>query len=93
VKEFLKEQRLLLEFKTITVKSLWHLLSNEEIKGMGPGILVNYKVDLWTVFERATLSNAERLNMMNLENKEVKTVSFESLTAAFYQYKKQQAHE
>lgn len=93
VKEFLKEQRLLLEFKTITVKSLWHLLSNEEIKGMGPGILVNYKVDLWTVFERATLSNAERLNMMDLENKEVKTVSFESLTAAFYQYKKQQAHE
>ncbi|WP_259065002.1 ABC transporter ATP-binding protein [Mucilaginibacter sp. X4EP1] len=93
VKEFLKEQRLLLEFKTITVKSLWHLLSNEEIKGMGPGILVDYKVDLWTVLERATFFNAERLNMMNLENKEMKTVSFESLTAAFYQYKKQQAHE
>ncbi|ASU32055.1 ABC transporter ATP-binding protein [Mucilaginibacter xinganensis] len=93
VKEFLKEQRLLLEFKTITVKSLWHLLSNEEIKGQGPGILVNYKDDLWAVLERATFFNAERLNMMNLENKEMKTVSFENLTAAFYQYKKQQAHE
>lgn len=93
VKEFLKEQRLLLEFKTITVKSLWHLLSNEKIKGMGPGILANYKTDLWTVLERATFFNAERVNMMNLENKEMKTVSFESLTSAFYQYKKQQAHE
>jgi osmoprotectant transport system ATP-binding protein len=93
VKEFLKEQRLLLEFKTITVKSLWHLLSNEEIKGLGPGILANYKDDLWTVLERSTFFNAERLNMMNLENKEMKTVSFETLMAAFYQYKKQQAHE
>lgn len=93
VKEFLKEQRLLLEFKTITVKSLWHLLSNEEIKGQGPGMLANYKTDLWTVLERATFSNAKRLHMMSVENKEVKTVSFESLMSAFYQYKKQQAHE
>ncbi|MDB5086425.1 MAG: osmoprotectant transport system ATP-binding protein [Mucilaginibacter sp.] len=93
VKEFLKEQRLLLEFKTSTVKSLWHLLSNEEIKGLGPGILVNYKDDLWTVLERSTFFNAERLNMMNLENKEMKTVSFESLMSAFYQYQKGDSHE
>ncbi|TWI99480.1 osmoprotectant transport system ATP-binding protein [Mucilaginibacter frigoritolerans] len=93
VKEFLKEQRLLLKFKTITVKSLWHLLSNEEIKGLGPGILVNDKDDLWTVLERSTFFNAERLNMMNLENKEMKTVSFESLMSAFYQYQKGDSHE
>ncbi|MEP6613669.1 MAG: ABC transporter ATP-binding protein [Mucilaginibacter sp.] len=93
VKEFLKEQRLLLEFKTITVKSIWHLLSNEEKTEPGTGILSNYKDDLWRVLERATFSNAKRLHMMNLENKEVKTVTFETLTAAFYQYKKQQAHE
>ncbi|MDR3696948.1 ATP-binding cassette domain-containing protein [Mucilaginibacter sp.] len=93
VKEFLKEQRLLLEFKTITVKSLWHLLSNEEIKGRRPGILVDYKADLWTVLERATFFNAERLNMANLETKEIKTVSFETLMSAFYQYQKGHSHE
>ncbi|MBB3054502.1 ABC transporter ATP-binding protein [Mucilaginibacter gotjawali] len=93
VKEFLKEQRLLLEFKTITVKSLWHLLSDEEIKGQQPGILVNYTTDLWTVFERAAFFNAERLNMANLENKEMKTVSFETLMSAFYQYQKGHSRE
>jgi len=93
VKEFLKEQRLLLEFKTITVKSIWHLLSNEKKTEPGPGILANYKDDLWRILERATFSNVARVHMMNLENKEVKTVTFETLTAAFYQYKKQQAHE
>ena len=93
VKEFLKEQRLLLEFKTITVKSIWHLLSNEKKTEPGPGILANYKDDLWRILERATFGNVARVHMMNLENKEVKTVTFETLTAAFYQYKKQQTHE
>jgi len=93
VKEFLKEQRLLLEFKTITVKSIWHLLSNEKKTEPGPGILANYKDDLWKILERATFGNVARVHMMNLENKEVKTVTFETLTAAFYQYKKQQTHE
>ncbi len=93
VKEFLKEQKLLLEFKTVTVKSIWHLLSNEEKTEPGPGILANYKDDLWRILERATFGNVARVHMMNLENKEVKTVTFETLTAAFYQYKKQQTHE
>ncbi|SEO58751.1 osmoprotectant transport system ATP-binding protein [Mucilaginibacter gossypiicola] len=94
VKDFLKEQRLLLEFKTITVRSLWHLLpSDEEIKEVGSGILVNNKDNLWAVLERATFLKPKRLNMVDLENKEAKTVSFESLMAAFYQYKNHQAHE
>jgi len=92
VKDFLKEQGLQLEFKTITIKSLWHLLSNEEIAGTGPGLLLNYNTDLWTVFERFKVVNAipARLNMMNLENKEMKTVSFETLMSAFYQFQQQQ---
>ncbi|HEX8023861.1 ABC transporter ATP-binding protein [Mucilaginibacter sp.] len=93
VKDFLKEQRLLLELKTITLRSLWHLLSNEEIKGVEPGILVNNKDNLWAVLERTTFFNAERLNIMDLENKELKTVSFESLMSAFYQYQKRDRNE
>jgi osmoprotectant transport system ATP-binding protein len=89
VKDFLKEQRLLLELKTITVRSLWHLLpSNEEIKEVGPGILVNNKDDLWAVLERTTFLKPKRLHILDLENKETKTISFESLMSAFYQYQK-----
>jgi osmoprotectant transport system ATP-binding protein len=94
VKEFLKEQRLLLELKTITVRSLWNLLpSNEEIKEVGPGILVNNKDDLWAVLERTTFLKPKRLHILDLENKETKTISFESLMSAFYQYQKRNSHE
>jgi osmoprotectant transport system ATP-binding protein len=94
VKEFLKEQRLLLELKTITVGSLWHLLpSNEEIKEVGSGILVNNKDDLWAVLERTTFLKPKRLHILDLENKETKTISFESLMSAFYQYQKRNSHE
>jgi osmoprotectant transport system ATP-binding protein len=94
VKDFLKEQRLLLELKTITVRSLWNLLpSNEEIKEVGPGILVNNKDDLWAVLERTTFLKPKRLHILDLENKETKTISFESLMSAFYQYQKRNSHE
>lgn len=94
VKEFLKEQRLLLGFKTITVRSLWHLLpSDEEIKEVGPGILVSDKDNLWAVLERATFLKPKRLHVLDLENKEAKTVSFESLMSAFYQSQKRNSHE
>jgi osmoprotectant transport system ATP-binding protein len=94
VKDFLKEQRLLLELKTITVRSLWNLLpSNEEIKEVGPGILVNNKDDLWAVLERTTFLKPKRLHILDMENKETKTISFESLMSAFYQYQKRNSHE
>lgn len=94
VKDFLEEQRLLLEFKTITVGSLWHFLpSNEEIKEVGPGILVGNKDNLWAVLKRTTFLKPNRLHMVDLENKEAKTISFESLMSAFYQYQKRNSHE
>jgi osmoprotectant transport system ATP-binding protein len=94
VKEFLEEQRLLLEFKTITVRSLWHLLpSNEEIKGSGSGILVSSKSNLWEALERSAFWKPHHLHAVDIEDKELKTVSFESLMSAFYQYQKESGHE
>jgi len=95
VKDFLKEQGLQLAFKTITVKSLWHLLPNDEKKQPRTSLLIDYRIDLWKVLEQFKIANTvpAHLNFENVEGNEVKTVSFETLMSAFYQYQKGSDHE
>ena len=69
VRDFLKEQRLQLEFRSVTLGDM-----GKEIEGFQSGQSV------WAIMEI-------------LKNDGDKVKEFELLTTAFYQYKKEQAHE
>ncbi len=91
VKEFLHEQRLHLEFKTIRLYDVWKWLpeTHKEIKSKALSIDTNF----WNGLEHFKFTASETINISDSENNEVRSASFEQLMAAFYQYKKQQAHE
>lgn len=90
VKDFLKHQRLQLEFKAIKLADLWELLPelNKEAKSSSFDACSN----LWETLESFRFNKDETVNVSKDQN-QVKTVSFEQLMAAFYQYKNHQAHE
>jgi osmoprotectant transport system ATP-binding protein len=91
VKTFLAHQRLQLEFKTIRLRDIWKWLAPQPSKG---GTFdLSWDVILWDVLEQFKFNASETVNITNKENKEEKSASFEQLMSAFYQYKKQQAHE
>jgi osmoprotectant transport system ATP-binding protein len=69
VKDFLDEQRLQLEFKSVTIGDI-----KQELNGFKP------TESVWAVMEKLKSSGDH-------------AKEFEALTSAFYQYKKQQAHE
>lgn len=84
VKGFLQEQRLQLEFKAISISDLWDMLPelHKEVKAEAlPAGTV-----LWTSLEQFKFTDAETINVSR--NGEIKTLSFEQLMSAFYQYKK-----
>ncbi|QEM13019.1 ABC transporter ATP-binding protein [Mucilaginibacter rubeus] len=90
VKDFLKHQRLQLEFKAIKLTDLWELLPelNKEAKASS----FNAGSNLWETLESFKFNNGETVNISKDQN-ESKTVSFEQLMSAFYHYKNHQAHE
>jgi osmoprotectant transport system ATP-binding protein len=87
VRGFIKEQRLQLEFKTVTLDDIWQYLTPRPPKG-GAGI--EAATSLWASLEHFKFSDAETINITHKENKEVRSAGFEQLMSAFYQYKKQQ---
>ncbi|HEY4326197.1 MAG TPA: ABC transporter ATP-binding protein [Mucilaginibacter sp.] len=91
VKSFLQEQRLQLEFKTIKLMDIWELLPalNKEVKRSS----ISTDIDLWSGLEQFRFDESETVNIKNRDNHEVRSVGFEQLMAAFYKYKKRQAHE
>jgi osmoprotectant transport system ATP-binding protein len=89
VKGFLQEQRLQLEFKAISMSDLWNMLP-ELYKEVKAGALPA-GTDLWTSLEQFKFTDAETINISR--DGDIKTISFEQLMAAFYQYKKMAAHE
>jgi len=94
VKDFLKEQRLQLEFKAIKVKDI---ISPPPSADGGTfelnGDILPGDASLWFMLERLKFSKAESISVRNAHHKEVGKLDFEDLMSAFYQYKKQQAHE
>lgn len=90
VKDFLKHQRLQLEFKAIKLIDLWELLPklNKEAKASS----FEAGINLWEALESFKFNNGETINISKDQN-QIKTVSFEQLMTAFYQYKNHQAHE
>jgi osmoprotectant transport system ATP-binding protein len=80
VKEFLKEQRLQLEFKAVTLMDLWNTfpdnLSDE--KQIDAGMTV------WETLELLTANDKQDLYVAN--NGRSKTITFDGLMSSFHQY-------
>ncbi len=81
---FLKEQQLLLEFKTTKVLDLWALLNVSHLSNIEP--TVNADLDLWTLIELIKKQKIDTITIQNSANGEVKTLRFEAIMQAFYQY-------
>jgi osmoprotectant transport system ATP-binding protein len=88
VRDFLKEQRLQLEFKTIEApqppeRGVFELHGEVLPADMG----------LWAMLEQLNFSKGESISILDHQHKKVGSIGFDELMAAFYQSKKQQAHE
>jgi osmoprotectant transport system ATP-binding protein len=92
VKDFLQEQRLQLEFKAIKLMDLWEWLIAPQPPEVGVFDLSG-DLSLWAAMERFKFKKEDTISIRRGQNHEVKSASFEQLMSAFYQYKKQQAHE
>ena len=88
VRDFLKDQRLQLEFKAIKLKDL---VATEDVFELH-GESLAADVSLWHVLEGFKFSKTENLHIID-QNKKKTDLGFEDLMSAFYQYKKRHAHE
>jgi osmoprotectant transport system ATP-binding protein len=95
VSDFLKEQRLQLEFKTTRLKNIWDWLAPPPPEGTVEGTGGNLSSDsnFWASLEHFKFIESETVSISNGNDSEVRTADFEQLMSAFYQYKKQRAHE
>ncbi|MEO7211734.1 ATP-binding cassette domain-containing protein [Mucilaginibacter sp.] len=91
VSDFLQEQRLQLEFKAIKITDLWEHLPEGSRKTNTSSL--SAELDFWAVLEQFQFIKGENLNILNQQNKEVKTITFEQLMVAYSQYKNLQPHE
>jgi osmoprotectant transport system ATP-binding protein len=89
VKDFLKEQRLQLEFRAILIKDIWTLLPHTK-EGVDAASL-SANSDIWTGMEKFKHPQTDRLNITY--EHETRSVGFEQLVAAFYKYQSNRAHE
>jgi osmoprotectant transport system ATP-binding protein len=88
VRDFLNEQRLQLEFKAIKPPP-----PPEGGTFELNGVVLPSDMSLWWLLEQLKFTEAESISVRDHEHKEVKTLSFDDLMSAFYQYKKEQSHE
>ena len=91
VKDFLKEQHLQLELKTITLLDVWaHLPANGKKINTS---LLSAAAGVWEALENFKFYPRENINVLNQENKELKSITFDQLMTAFSKYKNLQPHE
>lgn len=86
VENFLKEQRLQLEFKAIRLYDLWNWLPVSNNKHEPTALPAD--TDLWTGLETFKFSHTDTLTIIHHKKNEVRATGFEQLMSAFYQYKK-----
>jgi osmoprotectant transport system ATP-binding protein len=92
VREFLQEQRLSLEFKSVKLGDLWQWLTPTPRPPKG-GVKMSADLGVWAGLEHFKFKADDKINIDNTDNNETKSVGFEQLMSAFYQYKQQQGHE
>jgi len=86
--DFLKEQQLLLEFKTAKPAP--------PPKGGTfelDGVVLPSEASLWFLLEQLKFTNTEYISILDSERKEVGKLGIEKLMAAFYQHTKNYRHE
>jgi osmoprotectant transport system ATP-binding protein len=86
VKDFLKDQRLQLEFRAIRLGDIVTLPPDGTF--YLHGLNLNADADLWSVLEQFKFIQAEKLSIVGHQNREINSFSFDELMAAFYRYKK-----
>ena len=91
VRGFLQEQRLQLEFKTISLHNLCELLPSKHTETKSK--LLTSTTSFWTGLEHFKFDGADTINIKNYETDDAKSVSFDDLMSAFYQYKRSKSHE
>lgn len=89
VKEFLKDQRLQLEFKSVRIKDIWDLLPIAEKEADGQ--IISIDSNIWMGLQRISESKQDHLHITHQH--ETKTIGFAQLMAAFYQYQNTRTHE
>ncbi|MDB5142309.1 MAG: transporter ATP-binding protein [Mucilaginibacter sp.] len=89
VKSFLEEQRLQLEFRAIRIKDIWSLLPHTKEDVDAASLSAN--TDIWTGMEKFKYHQSDRLNITH--EQETRSVGFEQLITAFYQYQSSRTHE
>jgi osmoprotectant transport system ATP-binding protein len=95
VSNFLKEQRLQLEFRAIMAPqppSKGALRTEGGVFELH-GEIFPANTSIWALLEKLNFKNGESINMLDHQHKKVGSLSFEQLMDAFYQYKKEQGHE
>ncbi len=85
VSDFLKEQHLQLEFKTIKLTDVWEYLPDTG-KKINTSLL-SAQAGVWEALENFKFYPRENLNILNQENKEVKSITFDQLMSAFHHHK------
>jgi osmoprotectant transport system ATP-binding protein len=90
VENFLKDQRLQLEFRAVRLNDIWGLLPNSNKKTARMSLSAD--IDVWSALEGFKFKDHETINISNNTGGQ-KHISFEQLMAAFYQYKNNQGHE
>jgi osmoprotectant transport system ATP-binding protein len=86
VKDFLKEQRLQLEFRAIKAPQppeggVFEL----------HGAIIAANVSLWWLLEQLKFTKAESISILDHEHKKVGSLGFDDLMSTFYQYKQSRA--
>ena len=85
VKSFFNEQRLQLEYKSVTIKMLWKFL-NDETDDNSSSKEIEADNNIWQALEIFSLNNEEALIAKN--NSQAKKINYALLMKAFSNYKK-----
>ncbi|GGH11826.1 ABC transporter ATP-binding protein [Mucilaginibacter phyllosphaerae] len=91
VKDFLKEQHLQLELKTIKLTDIWQYLPDTGKKINTSQVPAS--AGIWDALDSYKFYPRENINILNQQSKEVRSVTFSQLMSAYSHYKNHQPHE
>ncbi|HVS91176.1 MAG TPA: ABC transporter ATP-binding protein [Mucilaginibacter sp.] len=89
VRDFLKDQRLQLEFRSVKIKDVWNWLPVSE-RG-SKGHLLSVDSNIWSGLQQLEAGRPEHLHFTHQH--ETRSAGFEQLMSAFHQYQSSRAHE
>jgi len=91
VSRFLQQERLQLEFRTIKLQDIWGHLPTDG-RQINTSAL-SAAASIWQALEAFKFDPNENLNVIDQQNKEIKSVTFNELMSAYSQYKTLRRHE